>query len=100
MKKEDYKKEFELQQIEVDQNYKMFNEKLSGLLLTHYGKYALISSQEILSIFDTIDDCYTAAKLCIPGKRFSIQKITDEVIDMRHKPHLFPPKKNKNDVCD
>ena len=94
-KDENYKKERDLQQIEVNQNYEMFQGKLPKLLLTNYNKYALISNMEIIEILDTMDDCYKLAKYAIPGKRSSIQHITDEIIDMRHKPHIFPPKKSE-----
>lgn len=70
------------QQHEVDANYKAFKLQLPELLRLHEGRHALMCNREIVAIFDTRDDAWTAANLHLKGCHFSVQKISNEVVKL------------------
>ncbi|MGU9952080.1 MAG: hypothetical protein ACNYPH_07295 [Gammaproteobacteria bacterium WSBS_2016_MAG_OTU1] len=81
MKKETMR---EAQQREVDANYEAFKQQLPKLLSGQYaGKHALIKNQKMVDFFDTSNDAFYAGVERFKDGIFSVQKVTDEVIDLR-----------------
>lgn len=81
----------EKQQREVDANYEAFKRQLPELLSGQYaGKHALIKSKKIVDFFATGDDAFYAGKKLFEDGIFSVQKVTDEVVDLRLWRHALP----------
>ena len=75
-------------QQEVDQNYAAFQKILPGLMQKNPGKWALLHKGEVEAVFDTaVDACITGEKL-YADKLFSIQEITDHVVDLGWHSHV------------
>lgn len=69
-------------QQEVDLNYKTFQEQLNNLLPEHRGKFALLHHQQIVDFFETSNEAIAAGKARFPDGLFSVQEVTDRVIDL------------------
>lgn len=69
------------QQQEVNKNYKAFVKQLPELLDRRPGMHALMKDQKIVAFFDTDADAMRAGNLLYEDGFFSIQKVTNEVID-------------------
>lgn len=69
-------------QREIDQNIEFFKKKLPDLLRDHRNRYALLHNKTISGIYDTIRDAQTAGDKLYPNKIYSIQKISDEAINL------------------
>lgn len=67
---------------QVDTNYEAFRRELPKLIQTHANKYALIRDGEIITCYTTLEDAYATATRFYPDGRFSVQKITDEPVDL------------------
>jgi hypothetical protein len=67
---------------EVKRNYEAFRKKLPDLLKTRRGKFALIHEGEIVEFFDTAGDSYRAGLKLYGEGGFSIQEVTDAVVDL------------------
>ena len=77
------KKEIALQTAEVDANYEAFQEQLPKLLTTeHKGKYALMRNRKIKEFIQDFNDAVAIGNKRFRGKPFSVQKVTDEPIDL------------------
>ncbi len=72
----------DMHQQEVDLNYKTFQDQLSALLPEHRGKFALLHHQKIVDFFKTSNDAIAAGKSQFPDGMFSVQEVTDRVIDL------------------
>ena len=78
-------------QREIDENLAFFRERLPDLLPTNSGKYALIRHREIAGIFDTVTDAQLAGIKLYSDSIFSVQKISNEPINLgifAHAVHL------------
>ena len=78
-------------QEEVDRNFVFFQAELKNLLPNHRGKYALLRDKAIIGYYDTILDAQTAAELQYKDGLYSIQRVTDDVVDLglfSHAVHL------------
>ena len=78
-------------QEEVDRNFAFFQTELGNLLPKHRGKYALLRDQSIIDYYDTVLDAQTAAEQLYKDGLFSIQKVSEEVVDLglfSHAVHL------------
>ena len=71
-----------MHQQEVDLNYKTFQEQLNNLLPEHRGEFALLHHQQIVDFFETSNDAIAAGKAQFPDGLFSVQEVTDRVIDL------------------
>lgn len=69
-------------QHEVDQNYEAFKKMLPELLEDRRGKYALLRNEELIDVFDSAGDALKYAEATYSDGRFSIQKITADVVDL------------------
>ncbi len=77
------KKEVALQTDEVNANYEAFQEQLPKLLTTkHKGQYALMQNCEIKDFIPTFNDAVAIGNQRFHGKPFSVQKVTDQPIDL------------------
>ena len=82
----DYK---ERQQAEVDSNFEAFQKQLDTIHSSKYGKFALMKTGEIKSYFDTWKDARTAGELAYEDRLFSIQKVTNDIVDLGYYSHAF-----------
>lgn len=69
-------------QQEIDQNYEAFLELLPSLMKTHAGKFVVIKSQKPIEFFDTARDALIYANNKYADGFFSIQEVTNKVIDL------------------
>ncbi len=76
------------QQEEVERNYHAFKEQLANLSKTDYGKTALMHNGGIVALFETGQDAIEAGKTFLPGKLFSIQKVSSRPIDLGYFSHV------------
>ena len=67
---------------EVDRNFDAFLDKLTSLLPTHSGQYALMRNGEIDDFFESDIEALTAGRLRFSDSLFSIQEITDRPVDL------------------
>ena len=78
-------------QEEVDRNFAFFSAELPNLLIHQRGRFALIREQKIIGFYDTALDALTSAQQLYGDGLFSIQKVSEEVIDLgffSHAMHL------------
>ncbi len=75
------------QQEEVDRNYEAFKAKLPELIKTDANRYALMRDRKVVACFDTSRDALQAGQKLFEGKRFSIQKITRQTVDLGYFSH-------------
>ena len=78
------------QQKEVDANYKVFKKLLPDLMGRHTGKHALMKDREVVNFYDTSDQAFNAGKRRFKDGVFSVQKVSDEVLDFRMWRHALP----------
>jgi hypothetical protein len=76
-------------QREIDQNLDAFKKELPKLMKDHRNRYALLKDKKIVGIYDTIRDAQTAAGQLYPDKLYSIQKVTNESIDLGYFSHAM-----------
>lgn len=69
-------------QNEIDRNYEAFVKALPNLLASHRDQYALMKGGQILGFYSSAIDARTAAESFIPDKLYSIQKVTEAVVDL------------------
>ena len=69
-------------QKQLDDNFRSFNEILPTILDARRNQYALMKDCEIIEYFSTLFDAEKAGLLLYPDHIFSVQKITDEVINL------------------
>ena len=74
-------------QDQVDRNYESFQKRLPDLLQTHAGKFALMRDGEVVDIFDSMADAARAGRRLYPDGLFSVQKITDQKVDLGYFSH-------------
>ncbi len=70
-----------IQNEQVDKNYEAFKEKLGDLLRTDRDRFALMHNGEVIACFDTVRDAFQAGRKMF-NEEFSVQKVTDQIIDM------------------
>ncbi|MGE4352020.1 MAG: hypothetical protein AB7E52_07530 [Bdellovibrionales bacterium] len=69
-------------QAEIDANYKIFRALLPDLLKEKKGKFLVLRHSEAIESFDTMHDAIIFASRSYDDGLFSVQEITDKVIDM------------------
>jgi len=76
---------------QVLRNYEVFQEKLSSLVATHGGKFALMRDGEIVDFFDTVRDAYVAGQnLFEKDALFSVQEVVGTPVDLGFFSHALP----------
>ena len=81
------------QQEEVDKNYEAFQKLLPSIIDAHRNQYALMHNGEIVGFYTTSRDAVNTANRFLAGKPFSIQRVTDESVDLgffSHAVHSSP----------
>jgi hypothetical protein len=68
--------------VEVDRNYDFFQRSLACYLEGHADEYALLKSQAVVDFFDGPGLAYRAGLARFPDKIFSVQKVTDEPVEL------------------
>lgn len=81
--------DLERQQKEVNENYKAFKKQLPNLPSRHWGMHALMKNQKIVGFFDTDADAMRTGNLLYEDGYFSIQKVTNEIIDFGFQSRLM-----------
>jgi hypothetical protein len=69
-------------QQEIDRNLEFFKKELPKLLKDHRNRFALLHDCSVSGIYDTIRDAQTAGDKLFPDQMYSIQKITDQAINL------------------
>ena len=69
-------------QKQLDDNFRAFNEILPTIIGAKRNQYALMKDCEIIEYFSTAFDAKKAGLLLYPDHIFSVQKVTDEVINL------------------
>jgi hypothetical protein len=69
-------------QEEVDRNYEEFLKQLPTLLAAHREKFALMKDTKILGFYSTAEDARVTAASFIKDGIYSIQQVTDTVINL------------------
>lgn len=69
-------------QQQIDANCEHFKSILPNILHTHRNKYALLQNCEIRGYYDTLSDGLEAARSFCPEGDYSIQEVTDRIIDL------------------
>jgi len=69
-------------QEEVDKNFDFFKKELPRLMPGHQGQYALLKNASIVEFFDSFNDANKFAKLAFPDCLYSIQKVTDRIVQL------------------
>lgn len=82
--------EADMRQQAINKNYEAFKAKLPSIIDSHRGKFALIKDEEIIEYFDTAKDALLAAQKLYGNEVFSIQEVTDAVIDLGYYSHAVP----------
>jgi hypothetical protein len=67
---------------EVKANFSAFQAKLSELVQTHAGKFAVIIHGEIIEFFDTIGDAAKFAAKMFEDDMYSVQEVTERKIEL------------------
>ena len=76
------------QRQEVDRNYDAFVRLLGSLLPFHRNQFALMREGGIVSFFDKAGDANAAGVAMFADEIFSIQEVTDELIDLGFWSHV------------
>ena len=75
------------QQHEVDENLEFFLSELPKIDKAQIGKFALLHRKSIVGFYETPLDAVTAGNLKYADKRFSIQQVAAEPIDLGYYSH-------------
>ena len=67
---------------EVKDNYRHFLEHLASLLGTQRGQWCLLHRQQIIGFYPTMEDAYREGVAKYPNRRFSIQEVCNEPLNM------------------
>ena len=81
----------EKQQAEVDKNFSIFQEKIKEGSIEHslFGKFALMKGGEIIDCFNTWEDANKAGLIAYPDKLFSIQEVSDKIVNLGYYSYAF-----------
>jgi hypothetical protein len=75
-------------EVEIDQNFDYFLGKLSSLLTTERGKFALIHNRSIVCCFNRLSEAVEVGNKEFPDRIYSIQEVTDTPIDLGFYSHV------------
>ena len=72
------------QQKQVDDNFSVFQKKLDSGVIPEdkYGFFALMRNGEIVGYYTTWEDANAAGLLAFTDQLFSIQEVTDKVVEL------------------
>lgn len=69
-------------QNEVDANYEAFRHLLPELMLREANRWALMKNGECVDFYDTLRDAETAGRALYEDGLFSVQHVSDTVVDL------------------
>ena len=72
---------------EVSRNFQAFKEKRATIEPTFFGKFALLRNKEIIDYFDSASDAIKFAEIKYKDGLYSIQKVTNKVVDLEYFSH-------------
>jgi hypothetical protein len=72
----------------VDQNYEAFEKLLPDLLATHADEVALMRDEKLIALFENAGAAMAEGNRQFPDELFSIQVVTDRVIDLGFFSHV------------
>jgi hypothetical protein len=67
---------------EIDRNFTAFLAVLPEILPEHRDEWALLREEKIIEFFPTAIDAQIAGNVRFHDRLFSVQKVTDEVIEL------------------
>ena len=73
-----------------EDNYQYFKTILPDILHIHQGKYALLQNRQVLAYYDTLEDALMTAHAFCAEDGYSIQEVTDRVVDLGYFSHVHP----------
>lgn len=73
---------------ELDRNYDAFKAKLPELLREHRNCFAVVRKAVVTGVYDTMKDAYQAGWRKFQDDLFSVQEITDEIVDLGYFSHV------------
>ena len=82
--------DFDLLCDEVDRNYAVFQKLLPQLLIKQRGKVALMRGGEIVAVANDIATAEAEGIRLFKDGIFSVQPITDEVVELGSRAHAVP----------
>ena len=78
----------EVLELETDLNFDYFQTIVGGLLASNLGQYALLRDQGIVAFFQTAADAVRDGFRRFEDKRFSIQQVDDQPVDLGFYSHV------------
>ena len=75
---------------QVDRNYEAFRALLPTILPLHQDKYALMKDGVAVGFYTTLEDAYMTGNQFYKDQPFSVQKVTDMVVDLGFFSHAVP----------
>lgn len=70
------------QKEQVELNFKAFSKKLPELITLQMNKYALMRDGEIVEVYNSWEDAYKTGLRFFEDELFSVQKITNNAVDL------------------
>lgn len=74
---------------EIEQNFDFFRRNLAGWLGVHEGEYVLLRHATVIDFFESPGEAYRAGLQQFPDDEFSVQRISDEPIELGHMAFAF-----------
>lgn len=74
----------------IKENYEAFSRLLPTVLNKHAGQYALMRDCKIIEYFDTAKDAFLAGKGLYHDNLFSVQEITNSVVNLGYYSYAVP----------
>jgi hypothetical protein len=74
---------------EVDRNYEAFVSELPSIIVMNRNKFALMRHGKVINFYATWDDAYQTGVTFYADKEFSVQKVTDQPVDLGYFSHAL-----------
>jgi len=74
---------------ELDRNFDFFRRNLSRFLKHHRGEFALLRHATVVKFYPDPGDAYRAGLQEFPDEQFSVQRVSDEPIELGHMAFAF-----------
>ena len=74
----------------LEDNYAAFEKLLPAFKAQDNGKFALMREGELVNVFDTAKDAVLYAEAQYKDGRYSVQQITNAVVDLGYFSHAMP----------
>ncbi|MEY2943622.1 MAG: hypothetical protein RLY97_1636 [Pseudomonadota bacterium] len=74
---------------EIDQNFDYFRRNLGSFLNQHPDSFVLIRHSQSIDFFESPGEAYRAGLGRFPDELFSVQRVSDEPIELGHMSFAF-----------